>query len=350
MIRKSLVFSLVMMAIASLMTTGCHSSPCDNVTSVPDVPRELSMVTHPPYTIAAPDILLIDAIRVVPIPPYKLNPLDALAINAPKALPGEPLQGIFPVEPDGAVNLGPAYGKVSVVDKTVDEARVILEQHLRNVVGLADPRVNVTLAQFRGMQQIKGDHLVRPDGTIGLGLYGQVFVAGMTLPEAKAAIEAHLSQYLLKPEVSVDVFAYNSKVYYVITDGGGFGEQVYPIPATGNETVLDALGKIGGLPAVASKRRIWVARPAPAGCGPDQTLAVNWDAIVQGANTTTNYQVLPGDRLYVMAEPLVTTDTMLARIISPIERMLGVTLLGQSTVSNLRGNNISQGSNGNGGN
>ena len=58
-------------------------------------------------------------------------------------------------------------------------------------------------------------------------------------------------------------------------------------------------------------------------------------------------RVLPGDRVYVMAEPLVTTDTMLARIISPFERMFGITLLGQSVVSNLRGSNIN---NNNGGN
>lgn len=331
--------TLYALLLTGLWLTGCACSPCDKVTSVPDVPRELAMVTHPPYTIAAPDIILIDAIRVVPIPPYRLNPLDSLAVNAPKALPNEPLQGIFPIEPDGAVNLGPTYGKVSVVDKTIEEARTIIEQHLKAVVGLADPRVNVTLAQFRGMQQIKGEHMVAADGTVRLGIYGSVFIAGKTLDEAKAAIEAHLSKYLLKPEVSVDVFSYNSRVFYVITDGGGYGEQVYPIPSTGNETVLDALGKIGGLPAVASKRRIWVARPAPAGHGPDQTLAVNWDAIAQGANTTTNYQILPGDRLYVMADPMVTNDTFLARLISPIERILGVTLLGNSTVRALDGRN-----------
>ena len=111
MIRKSMVFGLICFTLASLMLSGCKTSPCDNIDFVPDVPRELAMVTHPPYTIAAPDILLIDAIRVVPIPPYKLSPLDSVAVNAPKGLPGEPLQGMFPVEPDGAINLGPTYGK-----------------------------------------------------------------------------------------------------------------------------------------------------------------------------------------------------------------------------------------------
>ncbi|MBL8824791.1 MAG: polysaccharide biosynthesis/export family protein [Planctomycetia bacterium] len=333
------LLALFSIALISCTNLGCQSTPCDNVTCVPDVPRELSMVTHPPYTIAAPDILLIDAIRVVPIPPYKLSPLDTVSINVPKALPDQPLQGIFPIDPDGTVNLGPTYGKVSLVDKTVEEAREVLEKHMKDVVGLTDSKVTVALAQFRGMQQIKGDHLVRPDGTVGLGLYGSVYVAGLTLEQAKLAIETHLTKYLQKPEISVDIFSYNSKVFYVITDGGGFGEQVYPIPSTGNETVLDALGKIGGLPAVASKRRIWVARPAPSGHGPDQTLAVNWEAIAMGANTTTNYQVLPGDRVYVMAEPLITADTLLARFLAPWERIMGFSLLGNSVVRGLSGQN-----------
>jgi polysaccharide export outer membrane protein len=308
---------------------------------VPDVPRELCMATHPPYTIAAPDILLIDAIRVIPIPPYKLNPMDSISVSLAKGLtPDKPLQGVFPVEPDGGVNFGPDYGKVMVADLTIEEARIEIEKHLKNVIKLDRPEVTVTLAQFRGMQQIRGEHMVGPDGTVRLGLYGSVIVAGMTLDQAKGAIELHLSKYLMKPEVSVDVFAYNSKSVYVITDGGGFGEQVFTLPATGNETVLDAVGKIGGLPSVASKRRIWVARPAPAGHAPDQVLPVNWNALAQGGNTTTNYQLLPGDRVYVMAEPLVTFDTAVARLIAPFERMFGFTLLGNSAVRALQqGNN-----------
>src|SRR5262249_47784878 len=92
-------------------------------------------------------------------------------------------------------------------------------------------------------QPIRGQHLVRPDGSINLGIYGSVYVAGMTLEQARAAVAALLSQRvknLTVRNVSVDVLAYNSKVYYVITDGGGYGEQVVRLPITGNETVLDA--------------------------------------------------------------------------------------------------------------
>jgi polysaccharide export outer membrane protein len=140
------------------------------------------------------------------------------------------------------------------------------------------------------------------------------------------------ARYLLDPEVSVDVFAYNSKTYYIVTDGGGYGEQVYRFAHTGNETVLDAMAQINGLPVVASKHRIWVARPAPSEAGCYQILPVDWQAITRGGATTTNYQILPGDRIFVEAEPLVTVDTALARVFSPLERVFGITLLGSAVV------------------
>jgi polysaccharide export outer membrane protein len=293
-----------------------------------DVPRELVKVSLPTYVLEPPDIILLDAVRLIPKPPYRIEPLDELFVNLANPLPDVPLSGIVPVDPDGTVNLG-EYGPARVAGLTIPEARKAIEEQLAKRV--KKPEVQVSLARSRALQQIRGEHLVRLDGTVGLGTYGSVYVAGLTIPEARRAIEAHLSQFVLDPEVSVDVFAYNSKVYYVITDGAGFGEQVYRISATGNETVLDALSQINGLPPVASRKRIWLARPAPA-CGPDQVLAVDWKAITRCGNTATNYQVLPGDRIYVQAEPLITLDTYLGRIISPIERLFGVTLLGNAVV------------------
>ena len=55
--------------------------------------------------------------------------------------------------------------------------------------GVGDPNVNLALVQMRGMQNIKGEHLVRPDGTVSLGMYGSAYVAGMTLGQVKAVLE-----------------------------------------------------------------------------------------------------------------------------------------------------------------
>lgn len=308
------------------------------------LPTELQMVSHPPYMVEPPDILLIDAVRLVPRPPYRVEPLDQLILQATETFPNQPIAGIYTVGPDGFLNLGFNYGSVRASGLTLEQ----LEQLVRNQLGkvLKNPGVTVGLAQFRGLQQIRGEHLVRPDGTISLGTYGCVHVAGLTLAQIKTVVERHLSQYLQDPDVAIDVFAYNSKAYYVITDGAGYGQQVFKFPITGKETVLDAIQAIQGLPAVASKKKIWVARPGPCNQPCNQVLPVDWMAITQGGSTCTNYQLFPGDRIYVKADPLIALDYALAKIFAPIERVLGLALLGASLRSVLINNGNGVGGNG----
>ena len=70
---------------------------------------------------------------------------------------------------------------------------------------------------------------------------------------------------------------------------------------------------------------------------PWQILPVDWVGITQHGLTETNYQVMPGDRIYVKAQKIITIDTAMARIFSPIERVFGITLLGSSTVNQIQG-------------
>ena len=51
------------------------------------------------------------------------------------------------------------------------------ETELAAVIGPASP-VDVAVAESRALQQIRGEHLVRTDGTVGLGVYGSVQVDG----------------------------------------------------------------------------------------------------------------------------------------------------------------------------
>ncbi len=153
------------------------------------------------------------------------------------------------------------------------------------------------------VQSISGQFHVRVDGTVGLGFWGQAAVSGLTLDQASAAIRNRLLKTRpteLTAEnlvVHVDILVANSKKYYVISDGDDHGEQVFPFPCTGNETVTDAIDNIR-LPDVASKK-IWVARRSQQQGRPWEILPVDWAAITQHGVTGTNYQLLPGDRLYV---------------------------------------------------
>jgi polysaccharide export outer membrane protein len=304
-------------------------------------PRELQLVSHPPYTVAPPDVLLLNVLRAVPRGPYRLEPLESLQITVTNTLPAKPIAGTFVVSPEGTVNLGYDYGTVRVGGMSLEEAELAIRRHLSGI--LREPSVTLTVVAFRGIQQIAGQHLVRPDGTVSLGTYGAVYVAGMTLGQVKCELEKYLSVYLVNPQVSVDILSYNSKKYYVIFDGAGYGQLVYALPATGNETVLDAISRVGGLNPVSSLHRIFLSRPSPCEMGCNQILPVDWQAILMGS-TCTNYQVFPGDRIFVDSNPLIRFDNRLAQFLAPVERIFGITLLGSATVNSIRNSGTGSGS------
>ena len=327
----------------------CCAPPQFNCCTIPNtpVPKELNKISMPPYIVETPDVLQIDAIRVIPLPPYRLEPLDVLYLSAENDFEDARLVGLYPIDPDGTINLGPRYGgSIRIADLTTEEAQKAIQDKVR--LKAKNANITVSLAQSRGVQQLTGQHIIRPDGTVGLGSYGSVYVAGLSLAQVKQAIESHLSKYLYRPEVAVDVYTYNSKFYYVITDFAGSGEQVTRLPHTGNETVLDAVSLVGGLSAVSSKY-IWVARPAPTECGNDQILPVDWCGITRRGQVKTNYQIMSGDRLYILSQPLTRFDTYMARVLSPVQRALGITLLGASVGNQLRSNRNGNGITGNNG-
>jgi polysaccharide export outer membrane protein len=317
-----------------LIAQGALAGPDGPVDPQLPLPREKSMSYLPPYVIEPPDVLFIQAIRMIPKPPYRIKPLDVLNVVIPLAELGQnALTGSLTVTPEGTIDLGPPYGTVPVTGLTLKQAANAVRQRLSSYI--KNPQVRVSLQSLMSVSQTQGEHWVCQDGTITLGTYGCVYVAGLTLPQAKCAIEKHLSRYLLNPEVAVSIAAYNSKYYYVIADGAGFGESVFRFPITGKETVLDAIGNIRGLPPMASKR-VWVARPSPCNHGCYQILPVDWDVIVRAGDTCTNYQIFPGDRVYIKASRLICLNNYLIKLLAPVEQIFGVTLLGAATVYTLK--------------
>jgi protein involved in polysaccharide export with SLBB domain len=293
------------------------------------------MAVLPPYRIEPPDIVSIDVVNLVPKSPYRLNAGDQLQIEAQGTLPDRPIVGPYAIQLGGIVSLGMEYGSVRVAGLTLEEAQQAITEHLR--IHVEEPRVFVSLLSVVGAQQVVGEHLVGPDGTLTLGSYGSVTVVGMTIAEAKTAIERHLAQFLENPDVSLSVFAYNSKVYYVVVQGAGAGDQLFRFPSTGNEKVIDALSQIQGL-TPNSSTRIWIARPGGATENSDCILPVDWYSITQHGRPDTNYQILPGDRVYVAEDEWVAAYTALSKITAPFERIFGFSLLGVETVSRFSGN------------
>jgi len=335
-------FGKVVVLIAMLLgSTGCTAvmAPRDPFPATPPepplqstVPRELDKVTLPRYVVEPPDILLIEGVKLVPKSPHKFEIFDVILVRVTGAYPDQPIDDAYSIDADGSINLGPTYGRINVTGLTTEEAEDEIRSELAQI--LTDVDVSVSLLQSAGAQQVTGQHLVGPDGRVNLGTYGSVYVAGMTLEQVRAAVEQQLSAKLEDPEVFADVLAYNSKVYYVVTQGGGFGDNVSRLPVTGNETVLDAVASLGGISQVSSTT-LWIARPAPNGVGCEQILPVDWEDITRGASTATNYQLMPGDRLFISEKKYAKFAAVVGTTLGPFERIFGAVSLSTSTLNRI---------------
>ncbi len=194
------------------------------------------------------------------------------------------------------------------------------------IVGPPDLLIVEVLEALPG-RPISGERLIRPDGRISLGFYGEVPVAGKTIAEVKERIVLHLRKYVgdeilglveldprtgeykrdpQNPEqavfkdpretdrVFVDVTAYNSQKVYVL------GDVVVPgrLPYTGGDTVLDMIQYAGGLMPSADESQIRLIRSYPKG-SPARALPVDYKQITMGTDSSTNYAMLPNDRLVI---------------------------------------------------
>jgi protein involved in polysaccharide export with SLBB domain len=142
--------------------------------------------------------------------------------------------------------------------------------------------------------RIPADQQVMIDGSIDLGAFGRVVVAGLTLEMAENLVQrAIVDAGEKKTQVNVRLLEPVNR-YYVLGEVNSPGS--YPLE--GHETVLDAILGAGGLTTSAAPCKILLARPtSPRSCR--ITLPVCYREITQLGDTTTNYQIQPGDRIFV---------------------------------------------------
>src|SRR5204863_2266894 len=88
-----------------------------------------------------------------------------------------------PEEKIAKSNLPREFTKVSMPEYVVEPPDLLLVEVLEALPG----------------RPISGERLVRPDGKITLGFYGEIYVAGLTTDEIKEKIVLHLRKHLHDP-------------------------------------------------------------------------------------------------------------------------------------------------------
>jgi polysaccharide biosynthesis/export protein len=184
--------------------------------------------------------------------------------------------------------------------------------------------VDIRVAEALPGRPISGERLVRPDGKICLGFYGEVDAAGLTLAEIKTKVISRLQKLLRddalglvvldangepvvdpatgKPRridpkdskrVRVEVTQCNSKCFYVQGEVWGPGR----FPFTGTETVLDAIKMAGGSNPSADMEQVLLYRQGSR--GELECLTVDVNQVQHGKIRSTDSTLKPGDRVVV---------------------------------------------------
>lgn len=169
---------------------------------------------------------------------------------------------------------------------------------------------------FNSPVRLQSDQTVQTDGVIELGEYGRLEVLGLTTEEIQQKVQSRVAtretekrqtritlashtsgaaqEEVIDYGVSVRLVNNESDQFYVMGEVNAPGS--YPL--VGAETVLDAIISAGGLSGQANEHKVILTRPQPDG-KPRLILPVCYKQILQLGDVSTNYQLLPGDRIYV---------------------------------------------------
>ncbi len=199
--------------------------------------------------------------------PYTIEPPDVLNVEALQALPGRPISGQYMVRRDGAINLG-WYGEVHVRGLTLTEAKVKILLQIRKFIA---------------------------DEALGLVVMDPNNRKLLAVPPAEST------------EVFVDVAGFYSAHFYMNGDVAVTGK----LNITGAETIADAIATAGGFLPSADAKNIILYRPGRAGMPPKE-YPIDYESIIKG-NPKANLQVFKGDRIVVGRDKIVEETLMVDR-------------------------------------
>lgn len=157
---------------------------------------------------------------------------------------------------------------------------------------------------------------VRPDGRVSLDLVGDVEVASKTIEEIRELITTKIGQYIVHPDVTVILRRSSSRKYYVFGQVRRSG--AYPL--IGTVTAAGALAQAGGGTQYAALNSARLMRPTEAG----EVFKIRLKDITQSGIGDTNYELQPGDMIYVPPTRGARIGFAIQAYFFPVKQALGI--------------------------
>ncbi len=177
---------------------------------------------------------------------------------------------------------------------------------------LAPP--DTILIASKVVREINGHtETIRPDGKITLPLLGSVFVAGLTVEQVSANLQAMAQEYYQEADVSVRIIGYNSKKFFVFGEVAAPGAYRYD----GANTILGTLA-VAQPTRLADPAKIHILRPSKEG-DVRRRMTIDMDKMVKEGDTSLDAILEEGDIVYVPANPLAKVGLALQQALLPLQ-------------------------------
>lgn len=136
-----------------------------------------------------------------------------------------------------------------------------------------------------------GKYIVRPDGKLSFPLIGEVDITGQTIAQFTQILEQRLSEYLVNPQVTVNIAQLGTTRVYVLGEVNKPG--LYEL--TKSHKLLDAIGAANGFTKDAAKKKVFLVHKDHKG----EPIKLNLNNILKKGDVSQNYTLVEGDLLYL---------------------------------------------------
>ena len=258
--------------------------------------------------ISVDDVLEVTYLKQYPMAesPYRFDVGDQLELQFYTRT--EPPQ-TYTVQPDGRIYL-PELGYLTVRGLTADEIEARIRKGYANtrlagpvnvVARTTDAKVNEMISGLRAAAGPTRAERVLPDGTVALPLLDLVPVAGRTLAEVQADINARYASQFNDLHVSVELRDANSRRFGVMGEVTNPG--IYPLVS--KMSLFDALGRAGGIKDTAREYTVVVFRPSAKGV---EVTKIETGKDPEAVSKLTSWQIEPSDTIYVPKSGIANFD------------------------------------------
>lgn len=173
--------------------------------------------------------------------------------------------------------------------------------------------LNIVVTQQADLGNSKDNQtpfVVRPDGTVSFPLVGIIHAEGMTVSQFTDVLQQGLSQYIVNPDVSVNITKLGRMRVYV------FGEVRKPgaVELEKGHTIIDAIGAAQGFTRDTAKKKIYLIHQDQ----PKSLIPINLNNMLKTGDMSQNLVMREGDILYLTKNHRIDFARDIAPIFSSI--------------------------------